>query len=63
MKVNSVKGTNDYLPKETALRDYLQGKILETYRACGFERITKRAVINLTRGIFHGGEQRSFGVS
>ena len=40
MKVNSVKGTNDYLPKETALRDYLQGKILETYRACGFERIT-----------------------
>jgi len=40
MKVTSVKGTNDYLPKETALRDYLQGKILETYRSCGFERIT-----------------------
>lgn len=40
MKINSVKGTNDYLPKETALRDYLQGKILETYRSCGFERIT-----------------------
>ena len=40
MKITSVKGTNDYLPKETALRDYLQGKILETYRSCGFERIT-----------------------
>ncbi len=40
MKLTSVKGTNDYLPKETALRDYLQGKILETYRSCGFERIT-----------------------
>ena len=40
MKINSVKGTNDYLPKETALRDYLQSKILETYSACGFERIT-----------------------
>lgn len=40
MKITSVKGTNDYLPKETRLRDYLQGKILETYRSCGFERIT-----------------------
>ncbi|MDD6037094.1 MAG: histidine--tRNA ligase [Lachnospiraceae bacterium] len=40
MKITSVKGTNDYLPKETKLRDYLQGKILETYRSCGFERIT-----------------------
>lgn len=40
MKLTSVKGTNDYLPKETALRDFLQGKILETYRSCGFERIT-----------------------
>lgn len=40
MKITSVKGTNDYLPKETALRDFLQNKILETYRSCGFERIT-----------------------
>lgn len=40
MKITSVKGTNDYSPKETALRDYLQTKILETYRSCGFERIT-----------------------
>lgn len=40
MKITSVKGTNDYLPQETLLRDYLQGKILETYRSCGFERIS-----------------------
>lgn len=40
MKITSAKGTNDYLPKETRLRDYLQTKILETYRSCGFERIT-----------------------
>lgn len=40
MKITSVKGTNDYLPKEALLRDYLQGKILETYRSCGFERIS-----------------------
>lgn len=39
MKITSVKGTNDYLPKEALLRDYLQAKILETYRSCGFERI------------------------
>ncbi|MCQ2506026.1 MAG: histidine--tRNA ligase [Lachnospiraceae bacterium] len=40
MKITSVKGTLDYLPKETALRDYLQNTILDTYRSCGFERIT-----------------------
>lgn len=40
MKITSVKGTNDYLPKEALLRDYLQSKILETYRSCGFERIS-----------------------
>lgn len=40
MKLTSVKGTNDYLPKETALRGFLQEKILETYRSCGFEQIT-----------------------
>lgn len=40
MKSTPVKGTNDYLPSQTLLRDYVQGKILETYRACGFERIT-----------------------
>lgn len=40
MKITSVKGTNDYLPKETKLRDYLQASILDTYRSCGFEHIT-----------------------
>ena len=40
MKITSVKGTNDYLPQEVRLRDYLQTQILSTYRSCGFERIT-----------------------
>lgn len=40
MKLNSVKGTNDYLPSQTKLRDYVQRKFLETYESCGFERIT-----------------------
>ena len=39
MKITTVKGTNDYLPYEMQIRDYLQSKILETYRNCGFERI------------------------
>lgn len=39
MKATPVKGTNDYLPKEAALRDYLQNVILETYRRHGFLRI------------------------
>lgn len=40
MKSKPVKGTNDYLPEETFLRDYLQNIILETYKSHGFERIT-----------------------
>ncbi|MCH5188520.1 MAG: histidine--tRNA ligase [Oscillospiraceae bacterium] len=40
MKITPVKGTNDYLPQQVRVRDYLQNKILETYRAAGFERIT-----------------------
>lgn len=39
MKVTPVKGTNDYLPSEAELRDYLQKKICETYESCGFQRI------------------------
>lgn len=39
MKVTTVKGTNDYLPREVELRDYLQSVILNTYKANGFERI------------------------
>lgn len=40
MKINPLKGMKDYLPDEMRLRDYVQGKILETYRASGFERIS-----------------------
>lgn len=40
MKITSVKGTNDYLPNEVEIRDYLQNKILGVYTANGFEHIT-----------------------
>lgn len=40
MKINPLKGMKDYLPGEMRLRDYVQGKILETYRQSGFERIS-----------------------
>ncbi len=40
MKITPVKGCADYLPNEVLIRDYLQNMILETYRSCGFERIT-----------------------
>lgn len=39
MKITTVKGTNDYLPREVAIRDYLQSVILRTYQSYGFERI------------------------
>lgn len=39
MRTNTVKGTNDYLPVQVALRDYLQKVILETYQSHGFDRI------------------------
>ena len=39
MKITTVKGMNDYLPQEAELRDYLQSKILETYKKQGFNRI------------------------
>lgn len=39
MKISTVKGTNDYLPREAALRDYLMDEILRTYQSCGFQRI------------------------
>ena len=40
MKVTSVKGTNDYLPNEVEIRDYLQNKILSVYTENGFESTT-----------------------
>lgn len=39
MKATSVKGTNDYLPNEVEIRDYLQNKILSVYTENGFEHI------------------------
>ena len=40
MKTNALKGMKDILPAEQRMRDYVQRKILETYRAAGFERIS-----------------------
>lgn len=40
MKTNALKGMRDILPAEQRLRDYVQGKILETYSSAGFERIS-----------------------
>ena len=40
MKSQALKGMRDLLPAEQTLRDYIQSKILETYRASGFERIS-----------------------
>ena len=39
MKITSVKGTNDYLPNEVEIRDYLQERILSVYKENGFEHI------------------------
>lgn len=39
MKTLPLKGTKDYLPAEMRMRDYVQNRILELYRASGFERI------------------------
>ena len=44
MKTTTVKGTNDYLPEEMLLRDYLQNTILNVYRAAGFCRISTPAI-------------------
>ena len=40
MKTQPLKGMHDLLPREQALRDYIQGQILATYRAAGFQRIS-----------------------
>ncbi len=44
MKITTVKGTNDYLPGEAQLRDYLQTVILDVYRRNGFRRIMTPAI-------------------
>ena len=40
MKTQPLKGMRDLLRREQALRDYIQGQILATYRAAGFQRIS-----------------------
>lgn len=44
MKKTPVKGTNDYLPREAALRDYLKKTILDIYTENGFEHIYTPAI-------------------
>ena len=40
MRKLPVKGTNDYLPAQTELRDYMQSVILNSYKSYGFQRIS-----------------------
>ncbi len=44
MKTTPVKGTNDFLPKDAALRDFLKDTILSVYQSHGFEHIITPAV-------------------
>lgn len=44
MKISTVKGTNDYLPEQVRLRDYLQNRILKAYTENGFEHIITPAI-------------------
>ena len=44
MKIQPLKGMCDYLPRQVALRDYLQTTILGVYRAAGYERISTPAL-------------------
>lgn len=39
MKIKAVKGTRDYLPKEVALREYIERTIMSVYKENGFQRI------------------------
>ncbi len=44
MKIQPLKGMCDYLPRQVALRDYLQTTILGVYRSAGYERISTPAL-------------------
>ena len=44
MKIKSVKGTRDYLPREAELRESIQQTISDIYRANGFQRIMTPAI-------------------
>lgn len=57
MKKTPVKGTRDYLPQETYLRDNIQKSIIDTYKNNGFERITTPIVEDIDNLInSEGGE-------
>ena len=53
MKTQALKGMRDLLPNEQTLRDYIQGKILETYRASGFERISTPMLEDMELSLIH----------
>ena len=42
MNANPVRGTKDFLPLEVELRDYVRGKIEESYKSFGFNKINVR---------------------
>lgn len=44
MRTKSLKGTNDYLPEQAALREYIEQTILACYRENGFRRIMTPAI-------------------
>lgn len=44
-----VRGTKDYLPNEVAVRDYVQGIILEAYKKFGFQRINTPIMEDIER--------------
>ena len=50
-KINAqpVRGTKDRLPKETEIRDYLQGIIASTYKKYGFTKITTPVMEDIER--------------
>ena len=51
MKMNAtpVRGTKDYLPLEVEVRDYVRGKIEETYKAYGFQKIATPMMEDIER--------------
>ena len=58
MKITSVKGTNDYLPNEVEIRDYLQNEILKVYVENGFEHITTPVIEDIENLDKSDGEER-----
>lgn len=44
MKIKALKGTRDYLPKQAALREYMEQTILSCYRENGFQKIMTPAI-------------------